>query len=88
MPITNVLATLPEMDWMTSWMMNRRIEDNDPATIEELIDTCVEMGVDLQACQTTQDLMDYDKADFYEGVTTGVGVATALQHMGERTSSC
>jgi peroxiredoxin family protein len=31
----------------------------------------------------TVDLMDYDEADFYEGVTVGVGAATALQHMAE-----
>jgi peroxiredoxin family protein len=31
----------------------------------------------------TIDLMDYDEDDFYEGVTTGVGAATALQHMAD-----
>ena len=81
MPVPNILAALPGMDRMTTWMMNRRIEDNDTATIEELIDTSLEMGVELQACQMTQDLMDYDEEEFYEGVTTGVGAATALEHM-------
>ncbi len=83
MPVPNVLATLPGMDRMTTWMMNRRIEDNDTATIEELIDTSLEMGVELQACQMTQDLMDYDEEEFYDGVTTGVGAATALEHMAD-----
>ncbi|MFA9418050.1 DsrE/DsrF/DrsH-like family protein [Natrinema sp. HArc-T2] len=83
MPVPNVLAALPGMDRMTTWMMNRRIEDNDTATIEELIDTSLEMGVELQACQMTQDLMDYDEAEFYDGVTTGVGAATALEHMAD-----
>src|SRR6056297_1388896 len=81
MPVPNALAALPGMDRMTTWMMERRIEDNDTATIEELIDTSLEMGVELQACQMTQDLMDYDEYEFYEGVTTGVGAATALEHM-------
>ncbi|MFD1562495.1 DsrE/DsrF/DrsH-like family protein [Haloarchaeobius amylolyticus] len=83
MPVPNVLAALPGMDRMTTWMMNRRIEDNDTATIEELIDTSLEMGVELQACQMTQDLMDYDEEEFYDGVTTGVGAATALEHMAD-----
>ncbi|TMT81622.1 hypothetical protein E2L06_16930 [Haloterrigena sp. H1] len=83
MPVPNILAALPGMDRMTTWMMNRRIEDNDTATIEELIDTSLEMGVELQACQMTQDLMDYDEDEFYEGVTTGVGAATALEHMAD-----
>jgi len=83
MPVPNVLAALPGMDRMTTWMMNRRIEDNDTATIEELIDTSLEMGVELQACQMTQDLMDYDEQEFYDGVTTGVGAATALERMAD-----
>jgi peroxiredoxin family protein len=31
----------------------------------------------------TIDLMDYDEDDFFEGVTTGVGAATAIQDMAE-----
>jgi peroxiredoxin family protein len=83
MPVPNTVAALPGMDRMTTWMMNRRIEDNDTATIEELVDTSLEMGVDLQACQMTQDLMDYDEDEYYDGVTTGVGAATALEHMAD-----
>jgi peroxiredoxin family protein len=83
MPVPNVLAALPGMDRMTTWMMNRQIEDNDTATIEELIRTCLDMDVELQACQMTQELMDYDETEYYEGVTTGVGAATALEHMSD-----
>jgi peroxiredoxin family protein len=83
MPVPNVLATLPGMDRMTTWMMNRQIEENDTATIGELVDTCIEMDVELQACQMTQDLMDYDEEEYYEGVTTGVGAATALEDMAD-----
>ncbi len=36
----------------------------------------------------TIELMDYDEDDFYDGVTVGVGAATALQHMAEPTSNC
>jgi peroxiredoxin family protein len=83
MPVPNALAALPGMDRMTTWMMERRIDDNDTATIEELVDTSLEMGVELQACQMTQDLMDYDETEFYEGVRTGVGAATALERMAD-----
>ena len=83
MPVPNVVATLPGMDAMTTRMMNSRIAENDTATIEELVDTCIEMGVELQACQMTIDLLDYDEDDFYDGVTTGVGAATAIQHMAD-----
>ncbi|QLD89648.1 DsrE/DsrF/DrsH-like family protein [Natronomonas salina] len=81
MPVPNAIGALPGMDRMTTKMMNKRIDDNDTATIEELVQTSLDMGVEMQACEMTIDLMDYDEDDFYDGVTTGVGAATALQRM-------
>jgi len=83
MPVPNVVGALPGMDRVTTSMMERKIDDNDTATIEELIETSLDMGVEFQACQMTIDLMDYDDEDFYDGVTTGVGAATAIQDMAE-----
>jgi peroxiredoxin family protein len=83
MPVPNALAAIPGMDRVTTTMMRRRIDDNDTATIDELLDTCFDMGVELQACQMTIDLMDYDEADFYDDVTVGVGAATALERMAD-----
>ena len=83
MPMPNALAALPGMDRMATRMMEKKIDENGTATIEELIDLSLDQGVDLQACQMTIELMDYDEDDFYDGVTTGVGAATALQHMAE-----
>ncbi|MFB6131401.1 MAG: DsrE/DsrF/DrsH-like family protein [Salinigranum sp.] len=82
MPMPNALAALPFMDSVATKMMQRRIEENGTASIGELIDVSLESGVDLQACQMTMELMDYDD-DFFDGVTTGVGAATALQHMAD-----
>ncbi|NUB93559.1 DsrE/DsrF/DrsH-like family protein [Haloterrigena sp. SYSU A121-1] len=82
-PVPNAVAALPGMDTMATKMMQKKIDENGTATIEELIDLSLESGVDLQACQMTIELMDYDEDDFYDGVTTGVGAATALQHMAE-----
>ena len=81
MPMPNAIASLPGMDSMATKMMNKKIADNGTATIEELIDVSLDQGVDLQACQMTIELMDYDEEEFYDGVTTGVGAATALQRM-------
>ncbi|SEW30289.1 DsrE/DsrF/DrsH-like family protein [Halobacterium jilantaiense] len=83
MPVPNVVGALPGMDRVTTSMMEKRIEDNDTATIEELLETNLDMGVEFQACQMTIDLLDYDEDDFYDGVTTGVGAATALQDMAD-----
>jgi peroxiredoxin family protein len=83
MPMPNAIAALPGMDALATRMMERKIEDNGTATIEELIDVSLDQGVDLQACQMTMDLMDYDDEEFYDGVSTGVGAATALEHMAD-----
>ena len=83
MPMPNALAALPGMDRMATKLMEKKVDDNGTATIEELVELSLEQGVDLQACQMTIDLMDYDEADFYDGVTTGVGAATALQDMAD-----
>ncbi|THE63433.1 hypothetical protein D8Y22_18155 [Salinadaptatus halalkaliphilus] len=83
MPMPNAVAALPGMDAMATKMMRKRIDDNDTATVEELIDLSIQQGVDLQACQMTIELMGYDEDEFYDGVTTGVGAATAIQHMAE-----
>ncbi|MDS0301047.1 DsrE/DsrF/DrsH-like family protein [Halogeometricum sp. S1BR25-6] len=83
MPMPNAIASLPGMDSMATKMMNKKIADNGTATIEELIDVSLDQGVDLQACQMTIELMDYDEAEFYDGVTVGVGAATALQRMAD-----
>jgi len=83
MPVPNVVGALPGMDRMTTKMMEKKIEDNETASIEELIETSLDMGVEFQACQMTIELMGYDEAEFYDGVTTGVGAATAIQDMAE-----
>lgn len=83
LPMPNLMATLPGMDALATKMMQRKIDANGTASIEELIDISLESGVDLQACQMTIDLMGYDEDDFYDGVTVGVGAATALQHMAD-----
>ncbi|WP_178916052.1 DsrE/DsrF/DrsH-like family protein [Natronomonas gomsonensis] len=83
MPMPNALAALPGMDSMATKMMEKRISENGTATIEELIELSLDQGVELQACQMTIELMEYDEDDFYDDVTVGVGAATALQHMAE-----
>ncbi|MEF8814274.1 MAG: DsrE/DsrF/DrsH-like family protein [Halovenus sp.] len=83
MPVPNAIAALPGMDRMTTRMMRNKIDDNDVASVQELIETSLDSGVDLQACQMTIDLLGYDEDEFYDGVTTGVGAASAFDEMAE-----
>ncbi|MES3161941.1 MAG: DsrE/DsrF/DrsH-like family protein [Halorubrum sp.] len=83
MPVPNLVGALPGMDRVTTRMMRSKIDDNDVASVEELIETSLATGVDLQACQMTIDLLGYDETEFYDGVTTGVGAASAFQDMAD-----
>ncbi|WP_302082330.1 DsrE/DsrF/DrsH-like family protein [Salinibaculum rarum] len=83
MGVPNAIAAIPGMDRVTSTMMRKRIDDNEVASIEELVDTCNAMDVEMQACQMTMDLLDYEEDEFYDGVTAGVGAATALEEMAD-----
>jgi peroxiredoxin family protein len=83
LPVPNAVAALPGMDRVTTRMMARRIEANDTASVRDLLETGLEMGVDFQACQMTIDLLDYDEDAFVDGVTTGVGAATALEDLAD-----
>lgn len=79
--VPNAVAALPGMDAVTTRLMRRKIEQEDVASVEELIQTALDAGVELQACQMTMELFDYADEDFFDGVTTGVGAATAFQEM-------
>lgn len=81
MPVPNLFAVLPGMDAMTTRMMKRKMKENGNAMIEELVDLCLDTGVELLACGTTIDMMGYEDDDFYDGVTVGVGSPTAFQEM-------
>ncbi len=62
MPVPNAIGALPGMDSVTTTMMQRRIEDDDTATIEELIETSLDTGVEFRACRMTIDLMGYGRS--------------------------
>ncbi|MFW6153341.1 MAG: DsrE/DsrF/DrsH-like family protein [Halobacteriota archaeon] len=83
LPIPNLVGALPGMDAIATRMMRRKIDSNGTASIEELIELSIESGVELQACQMTMDLMGYDPVDLHDGVTAGIGAATALEHMAD-----
>jgi len=83
LPMPNALAALPFGDAMATKFMNKKIDENGTATIEELVDLSIESGVEMQACQMTMELMDYEADELYDGVVADVGAATALEHMAD-----
>ncbi len=78
MPIPQLLAALPGMTPMASWMMKRQCRQHGVASIDELIALAQEMGVKLQPCGMTMDVFGYKEMDFIDGIDPVCGATHFL----------
>jgi peroxiredoxin family protein len=77
-PVPNFIGGLPGMTFMATKMMKSWMSDAGVATVPELLDICIEMGVELIACQMTMDVMGVEAEDLIDGIEVG-GAATFLE---------
>ena len=63
---------------MTTSLMKQTFNNKGVASIPELREMCLEMDVDLIACQMTMDVFGFERDDFLEGTNFG-GAATFLE---------
>lgn len=75
MPMPDLVTALPGMQTMATVMMKRMFQRKGVATVDELIEASLELGVNLIACQMTMDVFDYTRDDFFEGVQYGGAAA-------------
>jgi peroxiredoxin family protein len=78
MVMPNLMGALPGVDGMATAMMKSMIKKKGVASIEELRDAAVEMGVRMIACQMTMDLFEYSKDDLIDGIEVA-GAATYIE---------
>lgn len=81
-PVPNLLQIIPGMEAFATWMMRRKLKQKGVASIAELRDACLEIDVELIACQMTVDLFDFQDKDFIDGISHG-GAATFLEFASE-----
>ncbi len=62
-------------------MMKKLARDNKVASPKELLDMCIELGVQLWPCEMTMELMGLRGDQLIEGAGDPVGAATALSEM-------
>ena len=60
-------------------MMKQTFKNEGVATVEELRDVCVELGVELIGCQMTMGVFGFNKEDFISEAKIG-GAATFLEY--------
>lgn len=67
------------MGGMGSKMIRSVMKSKDITSLEDLIQTAINMGVEMTACQMSMDVMGITKAELIDGVKVG-GVATMLNN--------
>jgi peroxiredoxin family protein len=77
-----ITGVMPGFDTMATGLMKKTFKKKGVATITELRDMCVMLGVELIACQMTMDVFGFEKEDFIDGVTFG-GAAAFLDFASE-----
>lgn len=80
MPITmpQLMTVLPGMTPMASSMMKRQFKDHGVASIDELLDLAVEMGVKMQPCGMTMDVFGFSESEFIDGIDPVCGATSFL----------
>ena len=72
------------MGGMGRWMFKKMMKAKGVASLNELYETAVELGVKMMPCQMSMEVMEFDpKKDFKDNVTEPVGVAAMLEEAAE-----
>jgi peroxiredoxin family protein len=62
-------------------MMKGLADKHNVASVQELMDLAIDMGVKLWPCQMTMDLMGIDRADLIDGLDEPAGAGSAISLM-------
>jgi peroxiredoxin family protein len=76
--VPTVLQAMPGFSSMTTSLMKQTFKNKGVASIAELREMCLELDVQLIACQMTMDVFGFEREDFLDGTTYG-GAATFLE---------
>jgi peroxiredoxin family protein len=68
------------MGGMGRWMFKKMMKAKNAASLPELRQAALDLGVRLQACQMSLDVMEIKREDLIEGVEDVVGVAAFLEN--------
>jgi len=78
-PMPQLLTALPGMTPIATRMMKRQFKDHGVASIDELIDLCLELGVKLQPCGMTMDVFGFSEGEFIDGIEPVCGATHFLE---------
>ena len=77
-PMPQLLTALPGMTPIATAMMKRQFKDHGVASIDELLELAIELGVKLQPCGMTMDVFGFSKDGFIDGIEPVCGATHFL----------
>lgn len=77
-PMPQLLTALPGMTPVATAMMKRQFKDHGVASINELLELAIELGVKLQPCGMTMDVFGFSEGEFVEGIEPVCGATHFL----------
>jgi peroxiredoxin family protein len=78
LPIPTIFQSLPGFNATATALMKKTFANKGVATVGELREMCVDLGVELIGCQMTMSVFGFEKEDFIEEATIG-GAASFLE---------
>ena len=83
MPVPNLVGAIPGMTPMATTMMKRMFKGKGVAGIDELLQSCIDLGVRLMPCQMTVDVFGYKADDFVAAAEPACGAAAFIRYASE-----
>jgi peroxiredoxin family protein len=80
MPVPNIIGAIPGMTMMGTAVMKSMFKSHGVASIDELIEICMDLGVKFMPCGMTIEVFGYDPNDFMEGIEPVCGAAHFIEY--------
>jgi len=77
-PMPQLLTALPGMAPMATQMMKRQFKQHGVASIDELVELAIELGVKMIPCGMTMDVFGYTEKGFIDGIEPVCGATHFL----------
>ena len=77
-PMPQLLTALPGMTPIATSMMKRQFKAHGVASIDDLLDLAVELGVKLSPCGMTMDVFGFPESSFIDGIEPVCGATHFL----------
>jgi peroxiredoxin family protein len=80
MPVPNIIGAIPGMTKVGTEVMKSMFKSHGVASIDELLEMCMDLDVKFMPCGMTIEVFGYDPNDFMEGIEPVCGAAHFIEY--------